>query len=74
MFDSRDYPATGFPSADSISYLRLSSNTLRGTLKKSGKMTADLVIVVSKNGKITLTYPDYSQAKPAKSTWVYDKQ
>jgi hypothetical protein len=54
---------------------RVNENTLKGDLKKGGKKTADLTVVVSKDGKITtVTYTDYSQAKPEKSTAVYDKQ
>jgi hypothetical protein len=74
-FDGKDYPVTGVPNTDSISYRRVNENTLKGDLKKGGKKTADLTVVVSKDGKITtVTYTDYSQAKPEKSTAVYDKQ
>jgi hypothetical protein len=74
-FDGKDYPVTGTPESDSISYQRVNANTLKGDLKKSGKMTAQLIVVVSKDGKITtVTFTDYSQAKPVKSTSVYDKQ
>ena len=74
-FDGKDYPVTGTPDVDSISYRRINAHTLKGTLKKSGKTTADLEVVVSKDGTITtVTYTDYSQGKPVKSTAVYDKQ
>jgi hypothetical protein len=74
-FDGKDYALTGTPDADSISYRRVNANTLKGTLKKSGKTTADLKVVVSKDGKTTtVTYTDYSHGKPVESTAVYDKQ
>ena len=74
-FDGNDYPVTGDPSSDSVSYQRVNANTLKGTLKKGGKITTDATVVVSKDGKITtVNYTDYSQAKPAKGTAVYDKQ
>jgi hypothetical protein len=74
-FDGKDYPVTGDPSSDSVSYRRVNANTLKGTLKKSGKVVYDATGVVSKDGKITtVNYTDYSQGKPAKGTAVYDKQ
>ena len=74
-FDGKDYPVTGDPSSDSVSYQRVNANTLKGKTKKDGKAAADATIVVSKDGKITtVQYTDYSQAKPVKSTFVYDKQ
>ena len=74
-FDGKDYPVTGDPSSDSVSYQRVNANTLKGKTKKDGKVATDATIVVSKDGKITtVNYTDYSQAKPAKGTGVYDKQ
>jgi hypothetical protein len=74
-FDGKDYPVTGDPSSDLVSYQRVNANTLKGTLKKGGKVTTDATVVVSKDGKITtVNYTDYSQATPAKGTSVYDKQ
>ncbi len=74
-FDGKDYPVTGDPSSDSVSYQRVNANTLKGKTKKGGKVATDATIVVSKDGKITtVNYTDYSQAKPAKGTGVYDKQ
>jgi hypothetical protein len=74
-FDGKDYPVTGDPASDSVSYQRVNANTLKGTLKKGGKIVTDATVVVSKDGKITTAnYTDYSQGKPAKGTAVYDKQ
>src|ERR1700736_3696922 len=38
-FDGKDYPVTGLPDADSISYLRVNTHTLKATVKKGGKTT-----------------------------------
>jgi hypothetical protein len=74
-FDGKDYPVTGDPFSDSVSYQRVNANTLKGQTKKGGKVASDAMIVVSKDGKTTtVNYTDYSQAKPAKGTSVYDKQ
>jgi hypothetical protein len=74
-FDGNDYPVTGDPSSDSISYQRVNANTLKGKAKKDGKVATDATIVVSKDGKVTtVNYTDYSQGKPAKGTAVYEKQ
>ena len=74
-FDGKDYPVTGDPSSDSVSYQRVSANTLRSTSKKGGKITTKATIVVSADGKITTVhFTDYSQAKPFKGVGVYDKQ
>jgi hypothetical protein len=74
-FDGKDYPVTGDPSSDSVSYQRVNANTLKGKTKKGGKVATDATIVVSEDGKVTtVNYTDYSQAKPAKGTGVYDKQ
>jgi hypothetical protein len=74
-FDGKDYPVTGDPFSDSVSYQRVNANTLKGKTTKGGKVATDAAIVVSKDGKITtVNYTDYSQGKPAKGTAVYDKQ
>jgi len=74
-FDGKDYPVTGTPDADSISYRRLDAHTLKGTLKKSGKITAKLTVVVSKDGRTTtVDFVDNLQATPVTSTSVYEKQ
>jgi hypothetical protein len=74
-FDGKDYPVTGDPSTDSVSYQRVNANTLTGKTKKNGKVAVDATIVVSKDGKITtVNFTDYSQGKPAKGKGIYDKQ
>jgi hypothetical protein len=75
-FDGKEYPLTGDPEADSISYHKVNANTLVGTAKKSGKLSEKMTIVVSKDGKVTsvhfTTYP--AGKKPMKGVAVYDKQ
>lgn len=74
-FDGKDYPVTGDPSSDSVSYQRVNANTLKSQTKKNGKVASDGTIVVSKDGKVTTVhYTDHSQAKPVKGIGVYDKQ
>jgi hypothetical protein len=74
-FDGKDYPITGDPSSDSVSYQRVSANKLRSTSKKAGKITTKATIVVSADGKVTTVhFTDYSQAKPFKGVGIYDKQ
>ena len=74
-FDGKDYPVTGDPSSDWVSYQRVNANTLKGKTRKDGKVAIEATIGVSRDGKITtVNYTDYSQAKPAKGTAVYDKQ
>jgi hypothetical protein len=74
-FDGKNYPVTGDPSTDSVSYQRVNATTLKGKTKKDGKVAMDATIVVSKDGKTTtVNYTDYSQPKPAKGTSVYDRQ
>ena len=74
-FDGKDYPVTGDPSSDSISYRRVNANTLMSTSKKGAKITSKATIVVSKDGKVTtVNFTDYSQPKPFKGLGVYEKQ
>ena len=74
-FDGKDYPVTGDPSTDSISYQRVNANTLKGTAKKDGKVAGTFTLTVSKDGKVTVVeFVDNSQEKPVKGVAVYDKQ
>ena len=70
-FDGKDYPVTGGPNSDAISFQRVDANTLKATAKKGGKVTTKATVVVSKDGKVTaVNFTDYAQAKPAKGTAV----
>ena len=75
-FDGKDYPTTGSPEFDSVSFQRVNSNTLKAQLKKAGKVIGDYTVVVSKDGKTTsVDYTETSpEGKPIKGSAVYDKQ
>jgi hypothetical protein len=74
-FDGKDYPVTGDPNSDVISFQRVNAHMLKAIAKKGGKVTSRGTIVVSKDGKVTtVNFTDYTQAQPAKGTAVYDKQ
>ena len=76
MFDGKDYPLVGDPSADTRSYKKIDDRTLELANKKEGKVTTTGKIVVSADGKIRTVTTSGTDAKGAKykSTAVYDKQ
>jgi hypothetical protein len=76
MFDGKDYPLTGDPSADSRSYKKINDHTLELTNKKDGKVTTTGHVVVSADGMSrTVTVHGMSaDGKKMTSTAVYDKQ
>lgn len=56
-YDGKDYPMTGFPDADAISYKRISVSTLEFTQKRANKVVGTGTRTVSKDGKVmTVTY------------------
>jgi hypothetical protein len=75
-FDGKDYPVTGSSLADTVAYQRVDSHTLKGTVKKAGKVVETETAVVSKDGK-TMT-ATYSATEPAGKQFtgvaVLDKQ
>lgn len=76
MFDGKDYPLTGDPSADMRSYKKVNDHTLEIANKKDGKVTTSGKIVVSADGKsrtVTTTGTD-AKGKKVKNVGVYDKQ
>jgi hypothetical protein len=74
-FDGKDYPVTGDPNSDSISFQRVDANTIKGTGKKAGNVVSTATIVVSSDGKTTtVDFVDSSQGKPQSGTAIYDKQ
>jgi hypothetical protein len=63
MFDGKDYPLTGDPSADTRSYTKVDDHTLTLENKKGGKVTTSGRVVVSADGKTrTLTLSGKNQA------------
>jgi hypothetical protein len=56
-YDGKDYPMTGSPDADAISYKRINISTLEFTQKRANKVVGTGTRVVSKDGKeLTVTY------------------
>jgi hypothetical protein len=76
MFDGKDYPLTGDPTADARSYKKVNDHETELTNKKGGKVVATGKIVISVDGKsrtvtVSGTAPD---GKKVTSTAVYEKQ
>lgn len=76
MFDGKDYPLTGDPSANSRSYKKINEHTLELTNKKDGKVTTTGHIVVSADGMTRTLKVNGTTADGKKMTYtaVYDKQ
>jgi len=53
-FDGKDYAVAGSPFADAVAYQRVDSHTLKGTVKKAGKVVTSETATISADGK-TLT-------------------
>jgi hypothetical protein len=75
-YDGKDYPFTGNPDADMISYKRIDANTVEASTKWRGKGTITTKVVVSADGKTrTVTQAGMNaQGQPVNVTSVYDKQ
>jgi hypothetical protein len=76
MFDGKDYPLTGDPSANSRAYKKISDRTLELTNKKDGKVTTSGRIEVSADGmtrKLTV-HGTSADGKKFTYTAMYDKQ
>jgi hypothetical protein len=55
--DGKDYPVMGSPFADAVAYQRVDSHTLKGTVKKAGKVVTSETATISTDGKtLTGTY------------------
>jgi len=75
-FDGKDYAVTGDPASDMRSYSKVDGQTLKMTVKKSGKVTATGRIVVSTDSKsrMVTTRGTDAEGKKTKNKVVYDKQ
>jgi hypothetical protein len=75
-FDGKDYPVTGDPASDMRAYRRVNDHTLALNVKKGGKVTMTVRVVVSADGKSRTVTSSGTDAKGKKfrSTMVYDKQ
>ena len=74
--DGKDYPVSGDPNTDMLSYQQKGERELTYTTKKAGRISSTGTIVVSKDGRTatvnyTATTPD---GKQETGTVVYDKQ
>jgi hypothetical protein len=76
MFDGKDYPLTGDPSADTRAYTKVDDHHMSLENKKGSKVVTSGKIVVSADGKTrTLTTSGMNAAgKKVSGTAVYDKQ
>ena len=75
-YDGKDYPATGSPAWDSVSFQRVDANTLKAKTKKDSKVVGDYTVTVSQDGKTTtVKYTETGpEGKPIKGSAVYEKQ
>ena len=56
-FDGRDYPVSGTPFADTVSYRLLAPNTIEGVAKKNGVVVVKEMAMLSDDGKtLRVTY------------------
>lgn len=75
-YDGKDYPVTGNPNWDMVSFKRVNPNTVQITRKRAGKVVQTATSVVSKDGKtrtITSTGVD-AQDQKIHNIGVYDKK
>ena len=76
MFDGKDYPLTGDPSADTRAYTKVDDHHMSLENKKGGKVVTSGKIAISADGKSrTLTTSGMNAAgKKVSGTAVYDKE
>jgi hypothetical protein len=74
-FDGKEYPVTGFPVAETISYNRLNTHTIAGTGRKNGDVSLNETMTVSEEGTFyTLSYSIYRQGQEvARAVAVFEK-
>ncbi len=75
-YDGKDYPSSGNPSRDMVSWTpRTDPSTNDGTIKKGGKVIASFHRAVSKDGKtMTVTVQGTKNGQPYREVHVFDKQ
>ena len=73
--NGRDYPVTGTPFADTVSYRLLSPNVIEGIAKKDGRICVKETAVLSDSGtKVDVTYLSFdSQGNTFQSHGVFEK-
>lgn len=75
-YDGKDYPVTGDAASDTRAYTKVDANTIKISVKKGGKETAMVTIVMAADGKsrtVTTAGTD-AAGKKTTSVSVYDKQ
>jgi hypothetical protein len=75
-YDGKDYAVTGDPASDMRAYTLVNDHTLSLTVKKDGKVTMTIRVVIAADGKsrtVTANGTD-SKGKKYSSTMVYDKE
>lgn len=74
-YDGKDYPITGNPAADTVSFKRVDDHTGESTFKKDGKVVATNTRVLSKDGKtLTITSTGTTaDGKPRNDVQVFEK-
>jgi hypothetical protein len=75
-YDGKDYPYTGTPIADTISFTPVDALTANWTTKKAGKVVFTGTRVISKDGKVMTFSGKGTDAKgqPVESIMVFDKR
>jgi len=75
-FGGPDAPVTGIPYADTVALKRVTPKSVIATLKKAGKVTMTVHVVINGDGKSrTLTYSGKNEnGKAVHDVVVYDRQ
>ncbi|MDQ6891746.1 MAG: hypothetical protein M3167_03595 [Acidobacteriota bacterium] len=75
-YDGKDYPVTGDAASDTRAYTKVDANTLKISVKKGGKETTTVNIVMAADGKsrTVTTMGTDAAGKKTTSVAVYDKQ
>jgi hypothetical protein len=75
-YDGKDYPITGNPETDTLSYTKVDDHNFKSTIKKGGKTVVSGTIVYSADGKTRTVTTSGTNAKGEKvsSTAVYEKK
>lgn len=75
QYDGKEFPVTGNPNADTVAFKHVDSHSAESTFKKSGKVTATNMRVLSKDGKtLTITSKGVTaDGKPRLDVQVFEK-
>jgi len=72
-FDGKEYPVTGDPTHTVVSLKRIDANTVEETDHRMGKVTDEIRIAASKDGK-TVEYTDKDVVRGQTTTFTLEKQ